>query len=280
MQLIDLIGRTLPPKPWVEGDNIPWHEPEFSARMLREHLSQEHDAASRRAVTIDRQVRWIHETLLGGLPSRVLDLGCGPGLYSSRLAHLGHSCLGIDYSLASIAYARAEAQAAGLACRYELADLRQASFGTGFDLALLIFGELNVFRPTDAAALLTRAHDALRPGGALVLEAHTFAAVETIGTSPPTWSSAPAGLFADAPYLLLAENFWDAEARAATTRYYVVDVSNGEVTHYAQSFQAYTARAYDALLRDRGFTNVAVFPALTGSKDQEQQGMVVLVAQR
>ena len=27
------------PEPWDEGDNIPWNEPGFSRRMLREHLT-------------------------------------------------------------------------------------------------------------------------------------------------------------------------------------------------------------------------------------------------
>jgi predicted TPR repeat methyltransferase len=39
-------------------------------------------------------------------PQRILDLGCGPGLYTQRLASLGHTCVGIDISPASIAYAR------------------------------------------------------------------------------------------------------------------------------------------------------------------------------
>ena len=42
--------------------------------------------------------------------ARVLDLGCGPGLYTTRLAKLGHTCVGIDFSPASIAYAKAEAE--------------------------------------------------------------------------------------------------------------------------------------------------------------------------
>lgn len=33
-----------------------------------------------------------------GNPTRILDLGCGPGLYTSRLARLGHCCVGIDFS--------------------------------------------------------------------------------------------------------------------------------------------------------------------------------------
>lgn len=35
----------------------------------------------------------------------MLDLGCGPGLYSHRLATLGHRVHGIDFGPASIAYA-------------------------------------------------------------------------------------------------------------------------------------------------------------------------------
>ncbi|MCP4589836.1 MAG: hypothetical protein GY842_03755 [bacterium] len=33
--------RTLCPAPWSEGDNITWNDPEFSERMLIEHLTQD-----------------------------------------------------------------------------------------------------------------------------------------------------------------------------------------------------------------------------------------------
>ena len=65
MKLMDVVRRTIPPEPWAEGDKIPWHDPDFSRRMLREHLSQQHDAASRRVEIIDRQVAWIHHALYG-----------------------------------------------------------------------------------------------------------------------------------------------------------------------------------------------------------------------
>ncbi len=102
MKLSDIIARIPSPAPWAEGEKIPWNEPGFSARMLHEHLSQDHDAASRRSMVIDRQVDWIHQSLLWGNPARVLDLGCGPGLYTSQLARRGCSCTGIDFSPASI----------------------------------------------------------------------------------------------------------------------------------------------------------------------------------
>src|SRR5512136_2789997 len=157
MKLMDLVYRSVNPEPWAEGDNIPWHEPAFSARMLKEHLSQAHDAASRRTETIERQVAWIHGELLCEHQAKILDLGCGPGLYASRLARLGHQCVGIDYSSASIGYATECAQREKLPCTYVRQDLRLAEYGEGFGLVMLIFGEFNVFRPSDARSILLKA---------------------------------------------------------------------------------------------------------------------------
>jgi SAM-dependent methyltransferase len=280
MHLVDLLARPCPPEPWAEGDNIPWHEPAFSARMLDEHLSQAHDAASRRAATIERQVAWLHDAVLRGRPTAILDLGCGPGLYTSRLARRGHTCVGIDYSPAAIAYARAEAAAGGLACRYRQADIRDAEYGAGFGLAMLIYGELNVFPPAAAARILAGLHRALAEGGALVLEPHTFDAVRRIGERAPSWYTAERGLFAEASHLVLTEHFWHAPARAATTRYFVVDLAGGAAARHAQSFQAYTDADYRELLQRCGFDNVAFFPSLMGEPDPSQRGLCAIVARK
>ena len=68
MKLINLVERSLLPEPWGEADNIPWNDPAFSERMLAEHLTQDHDAASRRFEIIDEQVVWIHAEPVGELP--------------------------------------------------------------------------------------------------------------------------------------------------------------------------------------------------------------------
>ncbi|HDZ22865.1 MAG TPA: class I SAM-dependent methyltransferase [Phycisphaerae bacterium] len=164
-QLLDIVNRKLPPTPWEEGDCIPWSDPAFSERMLKEHLRQDHDAASRRTEKIDEQVAWIHGDLLAGQPTKVLELTCGPGLYTSRLARLGHECVGIDYAPAAIRYAQDNARKDGLACTYRLDDVRQAAYGQGFGLVMMIFGQFNVFRRSDARAILAKAHAALASGG-------------------------------------------------------------------------------------------------------------------
>jgi predicted transcriptional regulator YdeE/SAM-dependent methyltransferase len=280
MHLQDIVQCSTPPKPWAEGDKIPWNDPEFSRRMLREHLSQEHDAASRRSAVIDRQVAWIHRQVLGGRPARILDLGCGPGLYDARLARLGHECVGIDFSPASIAYARAEAGAAGLCCSYVEQDIRTADYGMGHGLAMLIFGELNVFRPEDARLILRKAHAALAEEGQLLLEPHTYDAVRRSGEAPSSWYATAAGLFAARPHLCLEESHWDSARQAATSRYYIVDAATGQVTRHAASMQAYTERQYRELLAECGFGAVEMHGSLTGDAEEAQDGLVVIVAHK
>jgi SAM-dependent methyltransferase len=278
MKLIDFINRPATPAPWSEGDNIPWNEPGFSERMLKWHLSQDSDAASRRFDKIDRQVAWIHQHVLAGQPARILDLGCGPGLYASRLAKLGHACTGIDFSPASIAYATAQAEQHKLACRYTCQDLRLADFGAGYDMAMLIFGEFNVFKPADARLILRKARAALAPGGQLLLEPHTFAAIEKLGREVPSWYTSSSGLNSVQPHISLDENSWDAGSRAATTRHFVIDAATAEVTCYAASYQAYTDADYTAVLNECGFDRVQFYPSLFGVPGDPEYGLIAITA--
>ncbi len=277
---MDIVNRRPIPQPWAEGEKIPWNDADFSRRMLREHLSQHHDLASRRFAVIDQHVAWIHHTALEEKPSRILDLGCGPGLYASRLARLGHACTGIDFSPASIEYAQNTAKSEGLSCVYHLEDVRAAEFGQGYDLAMFIFGEFNVFKPAEAQAILIKAAAALRKGGRLLLEVSTYAGVKGLGHQPQRWSALDKGLFSDRPHLLLSESFWDAAQAVATERYYVVDAHSGQVTAHAASSQAYRAAQLKAMLVQAGFNDIRIFPSLTGEKNPWSAGLTVLLAQR
>jgi SAM-dependent methyltransferase len=273
MNLLDVFRRDMAPEPWAEGEKIPWHDPAFSRRMLKEHLSQKHDAASRRTRTIKKHVDWIHDFVLDGKPSRILDLGCGPGFYCARLAARGHACRGIDFGPASIEYA---VKHAADGCSFTLCDIRTTDFGSGYDLVMLIFGEFNVFKPEDAKLILKKAHHALNPGGGILLEAQSFDVVYGTGNQPATWYSAENELFADQPHLCLMESFWDEDASVATERYYIVDAANGEVTRYAASTQAYEKDELTKTLMGAGFQHPDFYPSLTGRPVDLSEMMVLI----
>jgi SAM-dependent methyltransferase len=280
LNLLDIIHRQSSPKPWAEGEKIPWNEPEFSKRMLKEHLSQEHDAASRRIEIIEKHVRWIHNHILKGIPTRILDLGCGPGLYTNRLARLGHHCVGIDFSPASIAYAKEQAEKAGLDCKYFQQDIRTADYGDEYGLVMSIFGEFNVFRPGEAKGILAKAYSALIPNGFLLLEPHTFEKVVELGRESCSWYSSESGLFSDNPHLFLQENFWDAENKVAIQRYFIIDATTSDVTCNSSSMQAYTNAEYRSLIAESGFGSVVFYPSLGETTDSFQKNLLGILSRK
>jgi SAM-dependent methyltransferase len=254
----------------TEWRKIPWDDPDFSRRMLAEHLSQAHDLASRRQTTIDRHVAWIHRAVLNEQPARILDLGCGPGFYTGRLTALGHTCTGLDFSPASIAYAQEHHPAS----RYTLGDVRELDYGAGYDLVMMVFGEINAFAPEDAARIIAKAHAALKPGGRLLLEAHPFAFVFALGQEASSWHTAQRGLFADEPYLCLTESRY--AGGHASTDYYVFLAESGAMTRYTSMLHACTDNEYRRLLGV--FTRVVFHPALAG--DGEPGDLFVIVAEK
>ena len=274
MNLMDIVKRIPVPDPWSEGEKIPWNDPEFSKRMLQYHLAQDHDLASRRFSIIDKHVKFIDD--LAGGPSKVLDLGCGPGFYASRLTSLGYKCKGIDFSPASIDYAKEQAEKAGQEIDYLTEDIRTAEYGEGYGLAMMVYGEFNVFKKEDIRAVLKKAYDSLEDGGIFIAEPHRFEAVKSFGEAAPSWYSSESMLFSDEPHLALMECFWVEEHSVTINRYLIVDAATGDVTLHASTMQAYTNEEYEALLRGAGFSEVEFHDSLTGEEEGNEHLMVIV----
>jgi SAM-dependent methyltransferase len=278
VNLIDIVNHTPTTADCWDGQyKIPWDEPAFSQRMLAEHLSQDHDMASRTADKIDAQVRWLHEVILGGHSARILDLACGPGLYTERLTALGHTCRAIDFSPASIEYARSHA-ARPDQCEFVLGDLRFADLGGDYDLAIMIYGEFNAFAPSEAETLLARTHRALRPGATIVIEAHTPEQIERTGTAQGSWYGEPSGLFSDRPHLCLMTNQWHSEQSVAETTFFIIDAATAEMTVHRNTLQGYSLDAYRSMLTAAGFSSVEILPAWGKSELSPRDELLLLRA--
>ena len=262
----------------AKGSKIPWNEPGFIQRMLANHLAQEHDWASRRDGLVARQVDWLAGQLQR--PSRILDLGCGPGLYTQKLAALGHHCTGVDFSPASIAYAREQADSACLPLEYVLCDIREYISGQEFDCIIMTFGEFNVFVRQDASAILRNCARMLCDGGLFVLEAHTFDAVRAIGCAPATWQGHSQGLFSGAAHLCLQKNTWNAADSSALSQYFIVDAATAQVQPYASFMQAYEPEEYREMLHMAKLPASAVLDEKEWPSGAEFQGKLQTFACR
>ncbi|BCV30824.1 hypothetical protein TUM4442_03510 [Shewanella algae] len=253
MNINKLISQHLPIRLSPNESKIPWNDADFSQRMLENHLSQEHDWASRKLAVIERQVDWLCSQLAPG--AKVLDLGCGPGFYTQLLAKRGFCCTGVDFSPASIAYAQQQAQAAGLDIDYQLLGVRSYRPTKKFDFIMMTFGELNVFSAADAKSLLKHCANWLMPNGKLLVEVHSFDEVKRQGQAEPSWQRHSQGLFLDAPHLLLTEHAWDEALQTSSTLFWVIE-ENGKVTRFGSRMQAWQDGEYLQLLNECGFNKI------------------------
>jgi 2-polyprenyl-3-methyl-5-hydroxy-6-metoxy-1,4-benzoquinol methylase len=279
MNIMQMITRIETPEPWSEGEKIPWNDLGFSERMLEYHLTQDHDLASRRFEIIDRHVEWIHNKLRGK-PSKILDLACGPGLYSNRLTKLGHSLRGIDFGPASIKYAREQAIKDEVEIDYVLEDIRTADYKDNNDVVLFIYGEFNVFKQSDLKRVLKKAYDSLKEGGLFIAEPNRYETVKQVGTSPASWYSSQKGLFSPKPHLCLMENFWDEEKHVATTRYFIIDAETNNVTLHASSMVAYTREDLKQMLGEVGFKDILFYESLSGGEEDLDEALEVIEARK
>lgn len=261
--LVQWLLKREPLRAWTGEDKIPWNDPGFSQRMLEVHLDQSTGLASRPFAKIDQHVQFIHQEVLQEKPSRILDLGRGPGFYAQRLTSLGHEVTGIDFSPASIDFARSHGGG-----RFVLDDLLTADYGEGWDLVSFLFGEPNTFAPKDLRKIIDRAWTALKPKGKLLLEVTRPEAVMAMGGQGPVWAASPGGLFHPGPHLWLQESVWDEDSEAAKTRWHVLP-EEGEPFSFSCTTQSWAEDQLRRQLADSGFCEVRIYPSMTGEPDPE-----------
>jgi SAM-dependent methyltransferase len=267
------------PVPWRFGGNLPWDDPEFSRRMLREHLDQSHGAASRIDAERQLQLAWLWSKLGLAPGSRLLDATCGPGLYAVALAERGCQVTGVDFAPASIAYARQLAQERRVSdmCRFIQSDVRQMAFEDGrFDAALFLYGQLSVFPPEDTAALLGMIAGFLRPGGRLVVE---LLAQDRLDKQDSNWwFTDDQGLWGDRPFLHLGERSWLQDRQVVVERFYTLNLEDGVLDEITLCDQSYSIDDMVGQMKAAGFDRVDVYPAWDGLQLYDAPEWIVYVA--
>ena len=103
-----------------------------------------------------------------GPAARALDLGCGAGRHSRRLASKGLDVVGLDLSAHSIREARQHEHAR---LRFRRHDMREPFGRERFDWVFNFFTSFGYFtEPREHAAVVRNIAASLRPGGRLVLD--------------------------------------------------------------------------------------------------------------
>jgi SAM-dependent methyltransferase len=266
------------PRAFEPGVELDWGDPVVSRRLLREHLDQTHDGASRRVRVVDDHVRRLLR-ILPDPPAEVLDAACGPGLYAIRLARAGHRVTALDIGPAVVAHARRLARDQGVGGRViaRVSDLRALTDRDRFDAGLLIYHVLEAFPRREQAGILRRLATALRDNAPLVVEMRLRPDQPDGRIS--SWDVVNGSLLSDRRHLLLIETLHDHARNTYVLR--ETAVFDDGTTAVQQTSSALTHfDAIPKLFARAGLRIDAVFDGWTRFRASALSETVLVVARR
>jgi 2-polyprenyl-3-methyl-5-hydroxy-6-metoxy-1,4-benzoquinol methylase len=261
LQILEINHRPAP----FEHDSAEdlWTDEHTSCRMLDYHLDGSIDVASRNTQFLDRSAAWIVRRFGLTEGKSVADFGCGPGLYTMRLAASRADITGIDFSERSLRYARERAQEDGLAIEYIRTNYLDFETEKRFDLVTLIMCDYCALSPGQRRTLLDRLFAHLKPGGAALFDVYSLRAFDE-RQAQATYQAYPRGGFwSPASHFCFHSTFkYDAE-RVVLDKYTIVEEARVRVVYnWLQYFDADGLRGE---IEERGFVVDELLGDLAGA---------------
>ncbi len=174
---LEKINERPEPFEFYTADDL-WTDEHTSRKMLSYHLDESIDASSRNPQFIDKSADWIASVFSIGKNTKIADFGCGPGLYTSRLAMKGACVTGIDFSVRSIEYARNTAARENLSVDYINQDYLAFETEDRFDLVIMIMCDFCALGLLQRREILCKFLSVLKPGGCVLLDVYSLAAFD------------------------------------------------------------------------------------------------------
>lgn len=207
-------------KPYVKGTAVMWTDPYIGKFLLEAHLNPDIGVASRTSADIDNTVALIDKMIRPG--SKILDLGCGPGLYASRLAQKGHHVTGVDFSKSSIDFALGQKVQSNQDIDYINGNYLELDYEEQFDLIMMIYCDFGALIPDERAVLLQMIHKALKPDGVFLFDAIDEDTLSRIDFHS-SWEISQGGFWQPDPYICLSKNHHFNEYKATLEEHIVIN---------------------------------------------------------
>jgi cyclopropane fatty-acyl-phospholipid synthase-like methyltransferase len=151
-----------------------WTHKHTSRKMLEFHLDESVDLSSRNKKFIERSVEWIISHFGVGEGTKVIDFGCGPGLYTTLLAERKADVTGIDFSERSIRYARELAAQKGLNIEYIHQNYLEFETDKKYNLIMMIMCDFCALSPEQRKVMLGKFLKILEPSGSVLLDVYSL----------------------------------------------------------------------------------------------------------
>ena len=255
-----------------------WTDEHTSKQMLAYHLNGEIDVSSRRTVTIDRSIEWITDRFELGAGKRSIDFGCGPGLYTLRLARTRAQVTGIDFSGRYIEYARKAAENEGLAIRYVNENYLDYMTEEKYDLITMIMCDFCALSPQQRKGLLTKFHSILEPGGSVLLDVYSHHAFDQREETASYELNQLNGFWSPHRYYGFVNTFKYDQEKVVLDKYTIIE--EGRTRTVYNWLQYFSTETLKREFEENGFSEKEFYADVTGSPFDPKGAEFAVVARK
>ena len=242
-----------------------WTDEYISKTLLKAQLDESTNAGSRKPENRKIIVDWINQKIEPF--SKIIDIGCGPGLYSYDLGKLGHSVLGIDFNKASYDFANKNKTVKQLV-KYKYSNYLKDTFTGKFNLAMMIFCDFSALIPEDQKILLNKLREILDNGGLFIFDVFGLSVMENISEKRNWIISQGNDFWSKEPYLLNTEIKKFKDENTIGTRYYLIEQKTGKIKEFILWDQYYNEHSIGKLMEKNGFKIIEINKELINYKEE------------
>jgi cyclopropane fatty-acyl-phospholipid synthase-like methyltransferase len=255
-----------------------WTNEHTSKQMLEYHLNESIDASSRNKHFIERSVEWIVSHFEMGKNTEIADFGCGPGLYTNRLAERGANVTGIDFSGNSLNYAKQVAAEKSLNVNYVLKNYLDFETTKRFDLITMIMCDFCVLSPEQRKKMLSKFHSLLKPDGSVLLDVYSLNSFNQREESVTYELNQLNGFWSPEDYYCFVNTFKYETEKVILDKYTIIEESRKrEVYNW---LQCYSKDSLKNEFEENGFKAEELYSDVAGKAFDSESAEIAIVAKK
>jgi 2-polyprenyl-3-methyl-5-hydroxy-6-metoxy-1,4-benzoquinol methylase len=255
-----------------------WTDEHTSEQMLTFHLNGNIDVSSRKTEFINRSVEWIASLFKVGKGTKIADFGCGPGLYTTRLAQRQADVTGIDFSERSIQYAQKVATGEGLSINYVTQNYLDFETADRFHLILMVMCDFCALSPIQRNKMLSKFHAILEPGGSVILDVLSLTAFDQYEEAATYEANLLDGFWSPNKYYGFLNTFKYEVEKVVLDKYTLIEASRTRTVYNCLQF--FSPEALEREFEECGFAVEKLYSDVAGSPFDPEAKEFAVVARK
>jgi len=255
-----------------------WTDEHTSKQMLAFHLDEGIDASSRNIAFIDRSVDWITLHFNIGAGVKIVDFGCGPGLYTTRLAKRQADVTGIDFSKRSLQYAQEFANKEKLHIHYINESYLDFETENRFRLILMIMCDFCALSPSQRKKMLSTFYTILEPRGSILLDVYSLKAFDQREETATYEANLLNGFWSPNKYYGFLNTFKYQKEKVVLDKYTLIEAGRTRTVY--NWFQSFSPESLKREFKESGFTVEDFYSDVAGSPFSPASSEFAVVAKK